>query len=156
MMNVDVHANAARNGRRFGWLPPQVRALADREREVATIVYRRGASTAIDVEMRLSPRITNAAVRSMLVRLTKKGILLRERGARGRGQQCVYLPAITIADVKERAIRELASRYFEGSLVTLAREALDIGDAQAEADRQLIELLMERKPSRRRPIDLAA
>jgi predicted transcriptional regulator len=155
-MGVDLRSNGHRVGGRFGWLPPQVRTLAEREREVATIVYRRGASTAIDVENRLSPRITNAAVRSMLVRLTKKGILVRERGTRGRGQQCVYLPAITLADVKERAIRELAGRYFEGSLLTLALEALESIDAPSDADRQLIELLASRKAGAPRPIARAA
>src|SRR5919112_2018640 len=155
-MGVDPHVNGRGARGRFGWLPPQVRALADREREVASIVYRRGASTAIDVETRLSTRITNAAVRSMLVRLTKKGILRRERGTRGRGQQCVYLPAISLAEVKERAIRELASRYFQGSLLTLALEALDFIDAQSDADRQLIELLASRKAGSQRPINLAA
>ena len=144
---------------RFAWLPPQVRSLADREREVATIVYRRGASTAIDVETRLSAKITNAAVRSMLVRLTKKGVLVREGGTRGRGQQCVYLPAITLADVKERALRQLASRYFQGSLLTLALEAVNFIDAPGDADRQLVELLASHETElkvRRRRIDLAA
>ena len=141
---------------RFGWLPPQVRALADREREVATIVYRRGASTAIDVETRLSTRITNAAVRSMLVRLSKKGILLRERGTRGRGQQCVYLPAITLADVKERALRELANRYFQGSLDGLALEALKLSEVHTDSERELIEPLASGKATLRRPINLAA
>jgi predicted transcriptional regulator len=155
-MGIDRQMNGDQSSRRFGWLPPQVRALADREREVASIVYRRGASTAIDVETRLSTRITNAAVRSMLVRLTKKGILRRERGTRGRGQQCVYLPAISLAEVKERAIRELASRYFQGSLLTLALEALDFMDAQSDADRELVEALASRKTTTPRPIDLAA
>jgi predicted transcriptional regulator len=155
-MGIGARANPGRSSGRFGWLPPQVRALADREREVATIVYRRGASTAIDVENRLSPRITNAAVRSMLVRLTKKGILRRERGTRGRGQQCVYLPAMTLSDVKERAIRELAGRYFEGSLLTLALEALDCIEARSDADRQLIERLASLKADPPRRIDLAA
>jgi predicted transcriptional regulator len=155
-MGYEPHASGRRGGSRFGWLPPQVRALAEREREVATIVYRRGASTAIDVEDRLSPRITNAAVRSMLVRLIKKGILVRERGTRGRGQQCVYLPAITLADVKERAIRELAGRYFQGSLLTLALEALDFMASPSDGDRELMELLAARKARSQSPIDLAA
>jgi len=155
-MSPDPQANGRLTGNRFGWLPPQVRALADREREVATIVYRRGASTAIDVENRLSPRITNAAVRSMLVRLMKKGILVRERGTRGRGQQCIYLPAITLADVKERAIRELAGRYFEGSLLTLALEALDFMASRSDGDHELLALLAARKMGSGSRIDLAA
>ena len=153
-MGSGLQASGDGSREHFGWLPPQVRALADREREVATIVYRRGASTAIDVETRLSPRITNAAVRSMLVRLTKKGILVREHGVRGRGQQCVYLPAITLTEVKERAMRELAGRYFQGSLLTLALEALDFMEVGSDAE--LIELVASRKTRPPRRIDLAA
>jgi predicted transcriptional regulator len=81
----------------------------------------------------------------MLVRLTKKGILLRERGMRGRGQQCVYLPAITLSQVKERALRELASRYFDGSLLNLAMQALDLVDAKGDSERRLMERFAPRR-----------
>ena len=133
------------------WLPPQVKALADREREIASIIYRRGASTAIDVETRLSSKITNAAVRSMLVRLTKKGILHRERGMRGRGQQCVYLPAITLSQVRERALQELAGRYFDGSLLNLAMQALDLVDAKNHSERRLMKSIAPRKGAPEEP-----
>lgn len=108
------------------WLPPAVLKLADRERTVASIVYRRGASTVLEIHRMLGARITVATVRKMLLRLADKEIVRVERKMRGRGQQCVYLPTITRKDVRSHGLTELAERYFEGSLLLLALEALEI------------------------------
>ena len=107
-------------------IPQQILALAPREREVATIVYGQGASTAKDVESCLSADLTNGAVRSMLCRLVAKGVLKRRWGSRGRGHQFIYMPALTAEDVKRKALRMLADRYFEGSLLGVARTALSL------------------------------
>lgn len=115
------------------WLPPQVKQLAPREREVAGIIYSNGASTAKQVEMSLSTQITNGAVRSMLVRLMRKGILTRSPGNRGPGNDHVYFPAITPAQVKEGVLKQIADRFFDGSLANVAIAILN---------------LMEREPSR--------
>lgn len=96
-------------------VPSQVQELYEREREVATIVYRAGSGTALSVQAELSDWISNGAIRSMLGRLVRKGILKRTR--RGRHGAYVYLPAITTADVRERAIRQLAEDHFNGSLL---------------------------------------
>jgi predicted transcriptional regulator len=111
-------------------LPPQVTRLAQREREIATIIYQAGACTAKDIEPCISPPISNGALRSMLVRLVNKGILRREWGKRGRGQQFVYVPSIMPDDVKRRAIRQLSDLYFEGSLLTMMMEVFDSLDGQ--------------------------
>lgn len=108
------------------WIPPQVQLLASREREVATIVYSRGPSTARDIQERLSSVITNTAVRSMLVRLVAKGILDRCAGGRGKGQQYIYLPKITPTQLKKQALRQIAEQYFDGSLVSVAVGALEL------------------------------
>ena len=113
-------------------LPPQVLKLAERERQVAIIIYERGAQTAKDIEALLVPKIGNAAVRSMLVRLVHKGILRRERAARGRAQQCVYLPSITSRDVKRRAIEQVSDRYFGGSLMQMMIEIFDLLERPGE------------------------
>lgn len=113
-------------------LPPQVTRLAQREREIATFIYEAGACTAKDIEPCISPPISNGALRSMLVRLVKKGILRREWGKRGRGQQFVYVPSIMPEDVKRRAIRQLSDLYFEGSLLTMMMEVFESLDRQDE------------------------
>lgn len=108
---------------------PQLQKLAWREREIATLVYRHGACTAKDVEAHLSKPMSNSAVRSILVRLVRKHILVRRRGdKRGQGQEHYYLPAITSADVKQRALIELSEKYFEGSLTAVALGVLGLID----------------------------
>lgn len=113
-------------------LPPQVTRLATREREVATIIYTRGACTAKDLEPLVFPPLSNAAIRSMLVRLVDKGILKREWGKRGRGQKFLYLPTITPADVKRRALKQLSEEYFEGSLSIMLKEIAEALGTTAE------------------------
>lgn len=107
-------------------LPMQVQRLAVREREVAAIVYANGATTANEVQKRLSDEISNGAVRSMLVRLVAKGILARRWGKRGRGQNFIYTPAITSDDLKHDAIKRVTVEYFNGSLVDVAITVADL------------------------------
>ena len=103
-------------------LPPQVNLLAPREREVAAIVYRAGLCTAKQVQAQLSSPITSGAARSMLVRLVKKGLLVRHWGRRGRGHEYVYGPALDPDHAKRRAVEEIAEAFFGGSLAALAKE----------------------------------
>jgi len=94
-------------------LPAAVLRLAPREREVATLVYERGALTAAEVEAMLPVPISNGAVRSMLGRLVSKKVLKRRGG--GAGKAFFYVPAITTRDAVQLAFRQLAEDYFEGS-----------------------------------------
>ena len=74
-------------------LPLEVERLFPREKEITeTLVYSRGLVTAVDVEQDLSEPICNAAVRSMLNRLVRKGVLSRAKC--GRGGAFVYGPGI--------------------------------------------------------------
>ena len=86
--------------------------LRRREREIATIVYRSRAATAEEVVKALSAPLDNASVRSMLNRLVAKGILKRTMS----GTAFVYLPALTTADSRLRALRQFADDFFDGSL----------------------------------------
>lgn len=120
---MDVGTNA---------LPPQVQGLAFRERQLASAIYRRGAMTAKELEAIIHPTLTNGAIRSMLVRLVRKGILRREAGKRGRGQEFVYLPTITSEEVKRRALAQLSERYFNGSLLRMMIEIVDLLEVDAQ------------------------
>lgn len=121
-VNIDMGAT--------GWLPPDVCKLAGREREIATIIYSVGGCTAKDIEARLSAKLTNSAVRSMLVRLTRKNILERHLGGRGRGREYVYLPVITPCHVKRHVLVQLSEQYFDGSVIAVALAALDVAGTQ--------------------------
>jgi predicted transcriptional regulator len=127
-------------GEAVSLLPPQVTRLARREREIATIIYTKGACTAKDIETLVFPPLSNAAIRSMLVRLVGKGILKREWGKRGRGQKFVYLPTITPAEVKRRALKQLSEEYFEGSLSIMLKEIAEALETTAELSSEEVQL----------------
>lgn len=105
-------------------LPPEVRRLYPREREIAAIVYLRGLATAADIETGLSSPLSNAAVRSMLNRLVAKGILTRLKC--GPHRTFVYGPALTSAAARETALRQFAQDFYAGSLASLAEAIADM------------------------------
>jgi len=102
-----------------GAYPPELLRLFPREREVAMLVYAMGIATANDVVEGLSEQLCNAAVRSMLNRLVRKGLLTRAKC--GRRGAFVYGPALTDALARELALKQFAEDFFEGSLEKLAK-----------------------------------
>ena len=109
-------------------LPTEVMALAERERQIATFVYSAGAATAKDVEEHLSAMVSNSAIRSMLGRLVKKGIIKRrKRSLRSAGNArriaFLYLPALDDVGVQQRVLAQVADDYFNGSVLKLAEAA---------------------------------
>ena len=112
-------------------LPPPVRSLARRERELAAAIYTHGPMTAEALRERLSLEITNAAIRSMLSRLCRKGILKRRSQdgaaqARGQGKAFLYLPLLTADSVRQQAMEQLAKDYFNGSMLDVAHAAIEM------------------------------
>ena len=115
----------------IGSLPPQVQNLARRERELAAMVYLQGPMTAKLLEGRLPRDLSNSALRSMLARLCRKGILKRRKitGSHlssDRRIPYIYSPAITPDDVKKRALMQLARDYFDGSLLLVAQSLTEV------------------------------
>jgi len=103
-------------------VPPEVLRLFRREREVAQLVYSQRSTTAKEVQARLSDPLTSAAVRSMLNRLVRKGILVRHRN--DRSTEYIYRPGISHVASRERAVRQVAEDYFGGSLNEVAASIL--------------------------------
>jgi predicted transcriptional regulator len=99
-------------------LPVGVQLLAPREREVAMLVYRKSALTAKDIEAHLSAGVSNGAVRTMLGRLVRKGILKRRHS--GYGKTFLYLPALKNPDTVEIALQRVAEDFYDGSLIDAA------------------------------------
>jgi predicted transcriptional regulator len=102
--------------------PPEILRLYRREREVAELVYVRRQATAKQVQAELSDPLSSPAVRSMLNRLVGKGILTRHR-CEGNTEY-TYEPAISYVSSRERAVRQLADDYFDGSLAEVAASIL--------------------------------
>ena len=98
--------------------PPDVWRLFPREREIALVVYDGGPMTANEVLASLSSALTNAALRSMLNRLVRKGILTRQ--LLGIGRVYVYAPAVTASSARKSALEQFAEDFHAGSLNDLA------------------------------------
>jgi predicted transcriptional regulator len=114
-----------------GDLPPPIQALAWRERELASAIYREGPMTAKDLQARLSDRLSNAAIRSMLARLCQKGLLKRRKRmvvckAGARRIAFLYLPAIGSDGVRHTALLQFARDYFDGSLLMVAQASIEL------------------------------
>jgi len=105
-------------------IPRDLQRLYRREREIASIVYKRGLAAAFEVEAALGNAISNAAVRSMLNRLVRKGILTRMRC--GKTGTFIYGPALTQLSAREIELRHFAEDFYGGSLAELAAAIYDI------------------------------
>ncbi len=98
-------------------LPLAVRRLARREREVATLIYRKGALTAKEVGAHI-PVVSNGAIRTMLGRLVRKGILKCRHS--GYGKTLLYLPTCAPAEIVEIALKRVAEDFYQGSVFEAA------------------------------------
>lgn len=105
-------------------VPVEVEQLYWREREVAIVVYRRGLATATDVQAELPARLSNPAIRSMLNRLVKKGVLTRTKC--GPYGTFIYGPAVTRVSARETALKQFAQDFYAGSLPSLAGAIADL------------------------------
>jgi predicted transcriptional regulator len=103
-------------------LPREVRELAPRMREVATLVYLSGGATAKEVEQRLPGHSKGA--RTLLSRLAKTGVL-RCRPS-GHRREAVYLPAATNQAVRALALQALVDGAFDGSIEEALQTTLQI------------------------------
>jgi predicted transcriptional regulator len=105
---------------------PTLLRLPPREQELATIVHLRGETTAREIEQSFEGELTNSAIRSMLSRLVRKGILKR----RQEGNRFVYTPAGTVEIDRHRALVRMSEEYFEGSLYRAGLALLELLDRQ--------------------------
>lgn len=120
-MFLEVHKNA---GRHRASPIPQVRRLCGREQEIANIVYARGLVSANDIREALGFAITNPAIRSMLGRLVRKGILTQVRCRQNR--PFLYGPGLSQFSAREHEVRQMAADFFDGSLEALASEIAEL------------------------------
>lgn len=102
--------------------------LCWRERQIAEAIYKRGLLTASEVLAFVDGPITNAALRSMLNRLVKKGLLTKHGS--GRQRPHVYGPAITLSSSKDEALKQFAMDFYQGSLSDLADSIADLFEAK--------------------------
>lgn len=94
-------------------LPQEVRRLQPRMRQIATHVYLNGAATVSDIHQAIEDPPSIYGIRTMLGRLSRKGILKRRKS--GRHSSILYLPAIVTPHVRKLVLRAFLDRNFSGS-----------------------------------------
>ena len=114
--------------------------LSRREREIMDVVYRLGAPTAAQIAASLPDPPSYSAVRATIAVLSGKGHLRHEV----RGRRYVYLPTLSPAAARRRALREIVSTFFQGSskqavVALLDETASDLSEEDLEEIRRRIE-----------------
>src|SRR6187402_1364565 len=86
--------------------------LTRREREIMDIVYRLGRASAQEVLDNLADAPSYSAVRALLRLLEERGHVRHiEEGGR-----YVFLPAVSRAEARRKALSHVVSTFFEGSV----------------------------------------
>src|SRR3954466_9854398 len=118
-------------------------ALPRREREIFEIVASAGKATAVEVRGAMSDPPSQSAVRTLLARLEKRG-LIRHRLVE---QSYVYESVTQPAKVRESALRQLVKTFFNGSAASAATALLglsrDLDPAELEALQRAIDQARE-------------
>lgn len=129
-LNGSGHYAAGRRRGRGGSLPrliaaslgePELTRLPAREQEIAAIVYLRGEATPKEIET-LADGLSNSAIRTMLSRLVAKGVLKRRK----EGKKYFYLPHVSGASAREKALHRVAEDYFGSSYYDAMVTLLDL------------------------------
>ena len=85
--------------------------LSRREREVMAIIHRLGRATAAQVRDEMEDPPTDAAVRSILRILVRKGHLEHEYD----GPRYVYYPTVPASAARRVALSKVVDTFFDGS-----------------------------------------
>jgi len=111
--------------------------LAPRERQIMTILFRRGRATATEVQEELGEPVSNSAVRGMLRLLGEKGLVKHEQD----GPRYVYFPTIRSDTASRSALRHLVDTFFNQSnssaiatLLDMSREPLSPAEYERLSD----------------------
>jgi predicted transcriptional regulator len=105
-------------------LIPQVRRLCGREQQIAQIIYARGLVSANDIRQALGFAISNPAIRSMLGRLVRKGLITQVRCRQNR--PFLYGPGLSEYSARENEVRQMAADFYGGSVEALANELAEL------------------------------
>lgn len=126
--------------------PNPLDQLGRRERQIMTILFRRGRATATEVQEDLGGSISNSTVRGMLRLLAAKGHVAHEQD----GPRYVYFPVDRPEDVSRSALRQLVTTFFRSSTGSAIAALLDMSDEPLSDDeyRRLSRMLREARRGR--------
>ena len=111
------------------------------ELQILHVLWRRGPSTVNQVQPQLvhGDRVAYTTVLKLLQIMFEKGLVRRDESTRPH----VFRAAVAEVHVKRRFVSDLVDQVFEGSVMSLAMQALSGKRATPEELRKLRELLDE-------------
>jgi predicted transcriptional regulator len=114
-------------------------ALTDAEARVMSVLWQRKTATVGDVVAALQKRraVTYSTVQTILRILETKGYVTHEKVARA----FVYTPAVDERQARQRALRHLATRLFNGSPSLLVLNVLEDDEIDTAELRRLKKLI---------------
>lgn len=112
--------------------------LGRRERQLVETVYRLGRASVGEVRDALPDPPSYSAVRAMLGKLVKKGVLRQEEA----GPRYVYRPAVPREQATRAALTHLLNTFFDGSAEQAVAALLRMSDARVSPD--VLERLTQR------------
>ena len=116
--------------------PPKPTAA---EFQILHVLWRRGPSTVHQVqpELQRGDRVAYTTVLKLLQIMFEKGLVRRDESTRPH----VFRAAVAEAQVKRRFVSDLVEQVFDGSVMSLAMQALSARRATPEELRKLRQLL---------------
>src|SRR5688572_22095612 len=109
------------------------------ELEILHVLWRQGPSTVNEVQAVLArgDRVAYTTVLKLLQIMFEKGLVRRDESTRPH----VFRAAVAEAQVKRRFVSDLVEQVFDGSVMSLAMQALSARRATPEELRKLRQLL---------------
>jgi len=115
--------------------------LGERERQIVEALYRRGRATVGEVLEELPEPPSYSAVRTMLGKLERKGIVRHAV----EGPRFVYSATAPREAAQRSAVKRILGSLFDGSAERTVAAVLDLADGLTPEELDRIEALIERK-----------
>jgi predicted transcriptional regulator len=113
-----------------------IEKLPPRERQVFDALYGLGEASAAEIQARMTDPPSNSAIRIMLSRLEKKGFVTH----RLADQKYVYATALPQRKVKQSALRQMISTFFDGSPIGAAAALIGMSEKIDPAELDALEV----------------
>jgi len=104
--------------------------LGRRERQIVETIFRLGRATVNEVLAELPDPPSYSAVRAMLGKLERKGVVRHIED----GPRFLYLPALPADRARKLAMRNLIDTFFQGSVESAAVALLGMGEAGVDGE----------------------
>ena len=112
--------------------------LPPRERQLFEALYALGEATATELQDALEAAPSNSAVRVMLSRLEKKGVITH----RSENNRFIYAPAMSEPKIQRSAVHRFVQTYFKGSPVGAAAALIGMSEKVSSEELDHLEQLI--------------